>query len=207
MKVAKLGIIFGLGLVVVSGARGQSLIVDFTSPGGVTTGVSDLVLGFEFQVNSPVTVIGLADFAPTAAGNRVGLWDASQNLLATATVNSADPSIGHGFFNFAAVPSTALLPGSYYVGAELDGLDGSDAAYTWDGTGLTTLPQISNLIPAYEFGGALILPDIPDGGAASAYFGGNVVVENRVPDAGTTIGLFGLALTGLGVLRRRFRTQ
>jgi len=33
---------------------------------------------------------------------------------------------------------------------------------------------------------------------------GGYIVESHVPDGGTTIGLLGLALTGLGLLRRRF---
>ena len=207
MKVAKLVIVFGISLALAANAQAQSLVADISSPGDVATGVADLVLGYEFQVNSPVTVTGLADFEPTAGGNAVGLWDASRNLLATATVSSSDPSLGNGFFNYAPVPSMTLAPGIYYVGAELDGLDGSDAPYTWDAGGLTTIPQISDMIPAYGFGSGLTFPENPDGGATFAYFGGNVVVDGTdpTPDGGTTILLLGLAFIGLAIAHRKYR--
>jgi hypothetical protein len=195
-----------LGIFGVSSALAQQDIVSFTAtvPGNIYNSSFSWTLGYEFIVTSPITVSGLSAFTlnPGAGLNEntpVGLWDSSQTLLASATVQAGttDPLTTDGFFRYASIAPLTLQPGTYIVGAEYQaGVD----SYTWDTTGFTTLTGVSFVQDRYNQGATLAFPGSTVGTYQNGFFGGNVVVS--VPEP-TTLALAGLGgLAALVAIRR-----
>src|SRR5208282_2947375 len=97
--------------------------------GAAITDQDTYTLGYEFEVNTPITVIGLSVFTgyPSIGFSKstpIGLWNDSQTEIASATVlaGTADPLTTDGYFRYATLPIPVTLPdGDYYVGAEIDG--------------------------------------------------------------------------------------
>lgn len=163
-------------------------------------------LGYEFNVTSPITVIGLSAFTanPAAGLNEntpVGLWDASQNLLASATVLSGttDPLTSDGFFRYATLSVPITLPdGTYYVGAEFEA---NVDLYTYYVNGLATMSGVT-FVGAQDIEGSNLSFPSPRSPASDGFFGGNVVVQ--VPEPGVTMLLL-MGLAGLAALDGRKR--
>lgn len=101
--------------------------VEFTTNSNASKVGVNYVLGYQFTVKSPITLTRLGAvlqdptlhpvFGKLPASMQVGLWDASQNLLASATVTTTHPMSGH--FHYAPVTSVQLLPGVNYTVAGL----------------------------------------------------------------------------------------
>ena len=188
-------------------AKADQLIVDFTgNPINFTNGA--WTLGFEFQVNSPVVVTGLAVYdqnqgGPLAETQEAGLWNDVGTLLTSTTINAGTvATLGNGFFAAAPVAPLVLGTGDYIVGAT----SGSQN-YTYDTTGFGSIPQITYLTDEYISGGSLQEPTTSEGigaGDGGAWFGGNVVVgAASAPDTCSTWLLATIALATLAALRRR----
>lgn len=92
------------------------------SGGGGSGGVG-VVEGWEFTVNSPVTIAALGVFdessVPGLSENQtVGIWDSSQNLLATAVVPAGTDTTLVGSFRYVPIAGLSLAAGqSYTIGA------------------------------------------------------------------------------------------
>src|SRR5271165_3810395 len=90
MRTKNIAMIFGSALLTVSSATAQQFGVDFSGGGGVENNIG-WNLGYEFQVTTPVTIVGLAAWDGTAPGGLsqavpVGLWSDNGSMLASATI-------------------------------------------------------------------------------------------------------------------------
>lgn len=99
-------------------------IVDFT--GGITSGAALRTVGFEFSLTSSLTIgaLGIWDEGANglAASHEVGLWNASQTLLASVTVDNTGVPVASAFtagqWLFKDLTSdVTLAPGNYFLGA------------------------------------------------------------------------------------------
>jgi hypothetical protein len=119
------------------------------------------VVGFRFTVSAPLEVAQLgvwnADTATGAAGltasHEVGIWDASQALLASATV---DPATGTviGQWTYAAITPVTLMPGQTYTAGTLYTSTDNDS-YISGATSLTTDPNVTWVQSVYPAAGSL----------------------------------------------------
>src|SRR5438094_8281914 len=92
-------------------------LVNFSSPGSQNTGSSFWNLGFEFHVNSNISVTSLGVFDSRQNGlvqpQQVGLWTSGGTLLGSTFVDNSDPL--QGFWRFHSLSSgVALSSGSDY---------------------------------------------------------------------------------------------
>jgi hypothetical protein len=116
---SRIGLCASLVLLTSAGRSAGSLGVDFSSPGSQSN-PSIWTLGYQFVANDAVSVTGLGVFDylqdGLSGGQQVGLWDASQHLVASTTVTNADAL--QGFWRFGAIDPLALTPGDrYFVGS------------------------------------------------------------------------------------------
>lgn len=163
--------------------------------GGKVVGVSFNSLG------QTISSLGFYDHGGDglAASYQLGLWDSSQNLIATATVTPSSPLIGD--FRYAPITPVTIgsfaLPQSFTIGALLPPvmndvwLDGIipvlGVGYTGAGTG------------RFEVSNSLIYPTNLD---SSAYYVVNAGPAVVIPEPGT----LAMSCVGLlGVLRIRRR--
>jgi hypothetical protein len=204
--------ILGAALLTVSSVMAQQLGINFTGGNGLG-GDSTWTLGYEFQVTSPVTVVGLATFDPSGLLHNVpvGLWTDSGALVASATVPISTPATG--LFAEVSILPIVLPVGFYDVGS----FDPHNAYGYGNGsfgslTGLTVAPGITYVQDRYatQYTGftypgnsKIALGEIPPG--TYAWFGGNIVVDgsSSVPDASSALGLLWGACLALGALRRK----
>jgi hypothetical protein len=200
---------FGAGLLGVSAAFAQQDIVTFSSinPNDTFNNGGSYTLGYEFDVTTPITVTGLSVFNATPGtglnvNTPVGLWNASQTEIASATVLAgiADPLTSDGFFRYATLSTPVTLPdGTYYVGAVSTARSGK---YTDDVNGLAAISGITFVGSAENNGtGLLAFPEL-EGPGTNGIFGGNVVVgATPVPEPEFSkllwMGLAGLGAFGL----------
>ena len=163
------------------------------------------VFGIDFTVgDSNITVDALGYYYDPETGltdnHPVGMYDSIGNLLASATVTSADPLVGH--FEYAAISPIVLLAGDTYrvVGVSLSDL------YTWDPTGFATSPAITYLGDTYQSGTSLVDPapefhnDVEHG-----FFGPDFMISSTtptIPEPSSVI-LLGTALGALCSWARR----
>ena len=192
-------------------AGAQQFGIDFAGGGG-TANNDGWNLGYEFQVTSPVTIVGLAAWDGNTPGGLsqavpVGLWRNDGSLLASATIAAgtlpSDP--GDQFADVGIAPIT-LSPGLYDVAA----LDPQIFGGFWPSLqNFTEAPGINYVQDRFAYGG-LDFPGQTDSGFYGAnfngWFGGNIVTEAaEVPDGGPCF----LLLTGtclvLGIVRRKLR--
>jgi hypothetical protein len=190
-------------LLAAGSSQAQELIADWTQTGDLNNN-NAWTLGFSFNVNTPITVTGLAYYNPSAAGDAVGLWDANGNLLATTIVTSSDPFLGNGFLQYSSLFASVTLPdGTYTVGGENNGTQ----VYSYLNGGFSTIPQVTFLQDEFTLGPVLTMPTSSSLGGANGWFGGDVVIngsiKTNVPDGGSTMALLSSGLLALGAIRRK----
>lgn len=164
---------------------------------------SQQTLGWKFSVTAPTAVgaLGVYDSGQDglAGPAQVALWLASGGApLVQTTIAAGTDAALDGYFRFAPVSSTALVPGiEYIVGAHLDG----DATALFSGNGSVD-PRVSVIDVRYSaLGSGFAFPDQTDPGTdGAAFLGGNIqLAAVPLPAAAW---LFGSALVGLGSMAR-----
>jgi hypothetical protein len=115
-------------------ARAGTLALDFTGGTPYTNG--NWSLGWEFTVNSPITVDGLAYYDDNdGQSHEVGIYDSSEVLLVSTNVTTADCPVGTAPWCVQSVTPTVLGDGTYYI----VGVSGADD-YAYNPSTLTTIP-------------------------------------------------------------------
>lgn len=190
--------------IAISGAAQADVIgMDFPA-GSAPIGYWDASIGYEFQANSAIDVVGLAALNPVSGSEQVGLWDAGGNLLASTTVTSASTQIGTANWSYNSITPIALTAGDdYYVAAV--------GTYSYPPiSDATFAPQISYVEDAYaDNGSGFVFPNNTEFGTSApdaAFPGGNVVLASAAVPEPITLSLFGAGLAGAVAMRRRKKT-
>ena len=190
--------------------KADTVAISFDNTTGQQLANGPFTLGFQFTVNSTITVTSLGAFDSGLNGlvqsHEVGLWDSASNLQTSTTVDAgvADPLINQ--FRYKAVAPVVLNPGTYRIGAVW--LDGSDNN-TFPGdanSGFATASQITFQQNSFIEGAVLTDPTTLDG-PVPAYFGPNFTfTEAAVVPTPKTVWA-GLSLFGCLIAARGFRMK
>lgn len=180
--------------------RADTIALNFTSSGNTfLSGAGDDTLGWSFSLTSSVTVTQLGVWDNGGNGliqpHQITIWDSTGTVIeATALVPSGTAATLTNGFRYVALGSSVLLgPGTYTIGAYFApfGDDAAILASAVAGTSpVTYTGSRSETGNAYPAGDAFSL--------SNSYFGPNFqFTVSSVPDRGSTLGLFVLALGAL----------
>jgi Domain of unknown function (DUF4082)/PEP-CTERM motif len=166
-------------------------------------------IGWQFQVNAPITVDGIGLFDVDPAGlsesHQVGIWDNSGTLLASATVTSGSTFVssasGAGDWLFADIAPIVLAPGTYVTG----GFFATSADSVMANATISTVPQISFLASRASTEGAFAEPGVY-GLVEPGVFAADIRVQTPAAAVPEPASLF-LTGTGLAFLVRRRRAR
>jgi hypothetical protein len=177
--------------------------------GGYTGGISQsMTYGWEFQANSSIiaTQLGLWDQGADGLdfAHEVGLWNASGQLLASATVPAGTDAALIDDFRYVPIAPVTLSVGENYILGAFYGADAMDPVFVADGTfsKITAAPGITPQGSMYAESTSLVFP----GGfplSDSGTFGPSFTFQ-AVPEPGTIVLLSMGAFGGLVWWRRRF---
>jgi hypothetical protein len=182
-------------------------IATFTAGAWGVSG-SPQTVGWEFYVNSAITVNQLFWYDPTGNLNKsfpVMMWNAADQSVVVPQTNVG---FGSGSYNAAtkywgiAVSPVTLSAGSTYV---IGGYTLSNDMVEAQITDLTTSPAITYQHNMIVTGGSIAYPSITQSQYGVAWIGANVgVVDTGVPEPGTWATL-AAGLATLGAMLRRLR--
>jgi hypothetical protein len=180
-------------------------LLSISDPTGQSLGNGPFTLGWDFTVNSTITVNGLGVFDSgqdgLAESHAVGLWDSSGDLLASTTVGSGLSGTLVDQFRYNSIaPVTLSADQTYYVGAVW--LDGADPM-VFNATGLFTNPSITYNASAYVGGSSSLAFPSNLYSDTTGYFGPNI---SAVPEPSTwammLLGFAGLGFAGYHRIRK-----
>lgn len=102
------------------------------------------VVGYRFTVSAPLEVSDLgiwnADSTGLNAAHQVGIWDASQVLVASASPGPGGTVVGQ--WTYASITPVTLSPGqTYTIGGLYTATDGD--SYISGATSMTTAPEVT----------------------------------------------------------------
>lgn len=162
---------------------------------------SPYTIGWSFTSSETLSVSGLGfwDDQDHTLGfsHEVGLWDSSQNLLASTTITSSSTPVasdGLGQWLFNTTGTITLAAGTYFIGAEYVKADDVDA-YRYYVSNITTVNGLTFDSAQYVYGSGLNFPGLVQGGAPS-YFGPNLEFGSSVPEPSSLL----MGILSLGVL-------
>jgi hypothetical protein len=181
----------------VSPAFGDTQAATFNNLTGEALANGPFTLGWQFTVNSPITVTKLEAFDSSQDGlfesHDVGIWNSTGSLLVSATIAAGTVDALINQFRVKPVTPTLLAAGTYNIGAVW--LDGADPnTFPGDLSNFATAPQITFVDPAY-IGGATLADPVNIFSDAPAYFGPNLAYVTPEPSAILLLGI-SLFVTG-----------
>ncbi len=189
----------------VGAASADTPALNFSNYSTVQSG--SFVVGWEFDVLSPVTVTGLGMFEYSGLsqqGHDVAIFDPSMNLVASTKVFSSDPLSGLFRFQALTTPVT-LMPGSGYRIAGVALSEYYAYGVSTPPTGWTVDPRISYVGDRYAVGDTMAYPTLEYPTIAYGLFGPNMTL--RDPDVVPEPALLQLpallGLSGIAWWRRR----
>jgi hypothetical protein len=151
---------------------------------------SPYTIGWSFTTTQTFTLTGLGfwDEADHTLGfsHDVGLWDSSQNLLASTTITSASTAVasaGPGQWLFNSTETVTLSAGTYFIGATYLSTDNVDA-YRYYPASVATISGLTFDAARYVYGPGLNFPGNFQGG--NAYFGPNLELSS-VPEPSSLV--------------------
>ena len=162
-------------------------------------------IGWTFQPTTAINVNALGAFDYLMSGQsslRVGLWDASGNLLASQTVSADGGTVGQSHYESIA-PLLLLAGETYYVAAYSASGSLSAVVVTPDvePNGYATMsPEIQLGQVAYGSGTGFSFPGTTAGNSGYAIIAPNFEFQ-AVPEP-STLALFGVGIMGWFVARR-----
>lgn len=172
-----------------SASTSSGSVLAFSGTGATLDGpFAGYTLGWEFNVNSPITVTSVGWFdsgAGLSASHPVGVFNSSGVLLASATVLASDPLVssiapqpGAGFrYHSLAAPLT-LDVGTYRIGG-FNPPGSTDRDYNFV-TSLSTVSEVSYVHSYYAPSGSLVYPST-FGDREKGYFGPNLQLAGGTP--------------------------
>jgi hypothetical protein len=157
--------------------------------------------GYKFMTSVVFDVNALAYWVDGRGNShQVGIWDSGGNLLASTTVLSTDPIVGH--FQWHGIADLILLPGTYTIGGEYLG---NTDPFPVNAVGVVTVPGYTWLDDAQIIGSGLNYPT----GSSSDYGPNGILVVDfsvvsgvAVPEPSTIL-LLGAGLVSLLASGRR----
>lgn len=207
----------GLVLSLASPARAGSLAVTGWATRVPEGSGVDATIGWEFSLDSSVTVTALGVYQAFGdglhSGHVLGIFrDSDQALMGYESILAGTSGyLEHGFrFQNLDTPFD-LAPGAYTVAETItSALDPNSDGFFSLVTGLTTDPHVTFITSARTYSAGFDYPTAR-GGFNDGYFGPNFIFTgDPAPPSDTpepaTAGLLGACLAGLGVAVRRRRT-
>jgi hypothetical protein len=199
----KCALALGLAFCATQSAKAGSLAITVTSGSRGTETVNTIrTAGWAFTTSAPLVITALDDFAATAGGNFVRLYDSSRTVLASATVHSTDPLVGPVVgspglqYNSFAITPVLLPAGSYFIAAE----SSVGQPYEFNAT-ISTIAGVTYKNGVGVFGVNHPNAELPLGVATlfdPSYFGPSFEVAN--PADSSPLPLPSTACMGLGLL-------
>lgn len=189
-------------------ARAQTLGSTFVAPGAALGRGYNYTLGYAFNVTAPVAVTSLAYYDDGRDGlafsHDVGLWNASGQLLARATVPAGTAGALVDFFRLVQLGTPVTLDvGNGYVVGGFNPADGEVG--TFYTVGRTSPAGITFVDSRYVIGTSLADPtDV--GGSGGGYYGGDfgIGAVSAVPEPADVV-LVAVGLAGTTIVARRRR--
>jgi len=198
-----------IGLAIFAGLSFADPVLSFTSPGSQSTGAFSL--GWQFDVNSSITVDALAYFSDTgtlAESHEVGIYDSSGDLLTSTTISAGVCSDYVNYFCYQSITPITLAVGTDY---QVMGQSGLVDEWNWNTTGLSTIAAITFTVDEHTNGNNLAFGNDSSGltqAVGGGFFGASFDVSaSSAPEPGSLF-LVGGALIGLGVgFRSRLKSR
>jgi len=192
----------------------QSIGLSLTSPGSTYDG-TPYTLGWEFSVNQAINVTGLGVYVNDTidglgSSAQVGLWDASGDLLSSATVPAGLGGTLVNDFLFTDVTPVPLSIGTDYIVAAYEADLASSINVAQGGLGSYNA-VVNGIEDRFILSSSLTFPTSTVGLSGGAWLGGNFEFTPAPPATPETSPIVSLSLGCMifgasSVLRRR-RTQ
>lgn len=176
--------------------------LEFSSSSVGTSGIAASG-GWEFTVNSPITVTALDAFQGIDPGN-VRLYDSTGTTIVSAIITTSNPTEGLpvSFYTQSIAP-TLLHPGTYFIAEDWQ----ADTTVDVEAGGLIVNPDITYVgaVDVYPGIGLNPLTDQNGGIFDPGYFGPNFDIQPPAgtPEPGAITYLFGAGSVAVAAVRRR----
>ncbi|BDC48953.1 hypothetical protein F183_A12690 [Bryobacterales bacterium F-183] len=168
--------------------------------------------GYAFTVNQTVRVTSLGVYDSQAGihgivnNHQVGIWNASNNLVASATAGLSSPIVtaaasGIGRWLFQPITPLNLAPGTYIISAFYP----TGEEYFVSSSASTTVPEITIGLPWQKISASFERPTTVINTPRFGYFGPGFQIATAVPEPASAGLLIAGPVGALLVLRRRRR--